>query len=999
MFKKTQFCLWIAVLPCSAPFAEENHSLAPHTTITQHADSLELPVKVTARDHLLLEKMADKLPNVSSTSGPVFSQAMQLIDNSRKIDQTIWVQQFSQISDARMGRIVDLYLQLYDAEEVEFAESLDDLLHLRAGLTAEQGYQKARIASLEREVLFKLFQKGLTLSTEEELTPLAALSLVWWLHQESQPTLAELSASIYRVEHKEIRMQAAILYNHSHYGNRYGDITGISANELADWGMGQLDEPGQPIFSASKALRVIHEGMNALPAIVQSDEAYLANGFTPQNAQGSYLTSLLPEIILTGCGLIGFDACSQQDLTQFLALQHPVGSLAFSLQTTLNIYYRLQGKALDELDGKNTEQLYDLLIEEEKHLRKTGGAGYNPTIIFLSHFSQSNEIKMLTLGQIARAFKRIAEPMNESDLPEAVQTTFSLVKLLAGNIIDGTAIDLEQERFLSELKWLAQFPELSQPLHALAHSRQYKTEQEKLERQLDYLDMRLAYRHPPAAFDEEQAIRDILQENGVKNIDFPRKYTYRRDLQHGYPQKEFGSPFDEFKRRRNASNHFVAKMSMVGNNGRLINVFDTLDAKKAEYYAQVRSHPAIWAQAIEVLINSGERPEGIMLLFKIDELAQAYQPESENARFWGNAWTSLENHWVCKLPLPNPMCTIARVEGPRYRNEKENMAAGMTAMVMEAGQLRGMERGVKMIENSPQAVDSTLSPSLSVEGGEVIPNETPTVAQHEVEINPLEEALEPMRQTIQNLHGKLTEVQQVRLKDPSVPGGTREAWVRQGGSGAYWEVDLATGQDLGLVLKEGPEFIKTGRLLGGGGGQSKGASLEFNPEIKLGRKIGSGMVGEVYLDANNPGFVIKKLTTHDRVLLTDVHVKEVEFFNRYYGEGAAELINYKNQNYIRMYRVQGKTLAEINSKIYPPNAKERFLNMLADLGYYNIVHDDLNFNNIIYDEKTNTFYPIDFDKAYDGYYSPTDEFSGYQGWGINIRVRFILEHIEEYTKT
>ncbi|AIN16779.1 hypothetical protein CH54_2923 [Yersinia rochesterensis] len=998
MFKKTQFCLWIAVLPCSAPFAEENHSLAPHTTINQHADFIGLPVKVTARDHLVLEQMAKNLPNVNSTAEPVFRQAMQLIDNSRKMDQKMWVQQFPQISDARVGRIVDLYLQLYDAEDVEHADSLAGLLNLRPGLTAAQGYEKARVISLEREVLFKLFQKGLTLSTEEELTPLAALSLVWWLHQESQPTLAELSAAIYRAEYKEIRMQATILYNHSHYGHRYGDIAGIPATDLDNWGMGQLDEPAQPVFSASKALRVIYEGMSAPPAIVQSPAAYLANGFAPKNAQGSYLTDQLPEMILQGCNLVGFDTCSQQDFTQFLALQHPVGSLAFSLKTTLNLHYQLQGKNLDELDGKDTEQLYGLLVEEEIHLHQAGGVRYSPTVIFLSHFSQSNEVEPLTVEQIARAFKHIAGEIDAADLPDLAQSTFIRLQLLGDNIIDGAAIDLEQERFVSDLKSLAPFFALNPPLYALALRGLYKTEQQKIERQLDYLDMRLAYRHPPAAFDEDQAIREILREKGVRDIYFPRQYTYRRDLQHGYPQKEFDSPFDEFKRRRNASNHFVANMSMPGNNGRPINVFDTLDAKKSEYYAQIKAHPALRAQAIEALINSGERPEGSRLQHKINAFAEDYQPESENTRFWGNAWTSLESHWVCKVPLPNPMCTIARVEGPRYRNDKEGMAAGMMTMVMEAGQLRGMEKGVRMIENSPQAVDSIQSPSFSVEEGEVIPNETPVVAQHEVEIPPLEEAPEPITQTIQNSQGKLIEVQQVRIKDPSVPDGAREAWVRQGGSGAYWEVDLATGQDLGVVLKQGPEFIKTGRLLGGGGGQSKGAGLEFNPEIKLGRKIGSGLASDVYLDANNPGFVLKKLLTQDEVLLAEVYTKEVEFFNRYYGDGSAELINQGNQYYIRMYRVPGKTLIEIKTKIFPPNAKERFLSMMDDLGYYNIIHDDLNFNNVLYDVKTNTFYPIDFDKAYDGYYSPTDEFSGYQGWGINMRVRFILEHIEEYTK-
>ncbi|MDR5017902.1 serine/threonine-protein kinase [Yersinia rochesterensis] len=980
MLNKPLFYLCIFALPWPALFAEENlslHSLTPRTITTQQIDShahLRLPIKVTARDDVVLEKMAAILPNVNSVSDPVFSQAMQLIDYSRDLGQRTWAQQFPEISDARVGRIVDLYLQLYDAEDVEHADSLEGLLNLRPGLTAAQGYEKARVISLDREIFFKLFQKGLTLSTEEELTPLAALSFVWWLQQEGKPTLAELSAAIYRAEHKDIRKQAAILYNHSHYGHRYGDIAGIPATDLDNWGMGQLDEPAQPVFSASKALRVIYEGMSAPPAIVQSPAAYLANGFAPKNAQGSYLTDQLPEMILQGCNLVGFDTCSQQDFTQFLALQHPVGSLAFSLKTTLNLHYQLQGKNLDELDGKDTEQLYGLLVEEEIHLQQAGGVRYSPTVIFLSHFSQSNEVEPLTVEQIARAFKHIAGEIDAADLPDSAQSTFIRLQQLADYIIDGTAIDLEQVRFVSDLKILAPFFELNPPLYALTQRGLYKTEQQKIARQLDYLDMRLAYRHPPAAFDEDQAIREILREKGVRDIYFPRQYTYRRDLQHGYPQKEFDSPFDEFKRRRNASNHFVANMSMPGNNGRPINVFDTLDAKKSEYYAQIKAHPALRAQAIEALIDSGERPKGSRLQHKIESLAEDYQPESENTRFWGNAWTSLENHWVCKVPLPNPMCTIARVESPRYRNDKEGMAAGMTAMMMEASLLKGMERGVKMIENPP--------PGIKVES---IAEPVPTLP-------------ELSRQTIQNPYGTPIEVQWVRLKDLSVSSGGREAWVRQGGSGAYWEVDLATGKDLGVVLKQGPEFIKQGRLPGGGSSSSTLSGAKFNPEIKLGKKIGHGSSGDVFLDANNPGFVLKKLSTQESVLLTEVHMKEVEFFNRYYGEGSSEFIIQENQHYIRMYRVPGKTLAEITSNVFPPNAKERFLSMMDDLGYYNIIHDDLNFNNVLYDKKTNTFYPIDFDKAHDGYYSPRELDDGNQPWGVTIRVEYILEHIEKYTK-
>ena len=848
----------------------------------------------------------------------------------------------------------------------------DDLVHLRPGLTSAQGDEKARIISLEQETLFRLRQKGLALSTDEKLTPLAALSLAWRLGQTEKLTLAELSAAIYRPENKEIQLQAALLYNYSHYGHRYGEIAEISSMDLNDWGLDQLGAPERPVARAVRALRVIHEGMNAPPAILQSSEAYLANGFAPKNIQGSYLKKDSPqlgEMVLNGCSQIGFDACSQQDFTQFLDFEHAVGSLAFSLKTTLKLHYQLQGKALNKLADKTPEQLYDLLLQEEQQLHQAGGARYSPTAIFLSHFSQSNEVEPLNFEQAAIVFNGVAKNIDVSHLSAKAQMGFGIIKRAADNIVARKAMDIEYLRFSIELKELAKFLEPSHPLYILAHYRLYKTEPEKIERQLDYLDMRFAYRVPPKAFDDDEAIREILIEKGVKNIDDDRKYYYR----YSDPHKQTDSPVNEFKRRRDASNRFVANMSMPGNNGRSIDVYKTLDEKKNEYYERLKSSQALLAKAIEKLIDDGQRPVGRVLRNKINTLAKGYRPESENDRFWSNAWTSLEEHWVCKASLLNPMCTIAKVEGPRSRNEKENMAAGMVSMLMEVGQLRGMERGVKLIENPPQGVNLLESP-------ESLPT-----------------APELDRQTIQNPYGKPIEIQRIELKDPQISGGMREAWVRQSGGVTYWEVDLATGKDLGVVIKQGPEFSLQGRLPGGGPFLSKTANPNFNPKIKLGKHIGSGLTAEVYLDANNPGFVLKKIKAEDldSVLISSEFENEVKFFNRFYGEGAAELISQDNQLYIRMYHVPGKGLAQINTKIFPANARKQFLSMAEDLERYNIIHNDFSFNNVLYDQENNTFYPIDFGSAEEGYYPLSD---GQRALRFTGKFELMVKHIEKYTR-
>ncbi|MGT3351660.1 OspG family effector kinase [Yersinia enterocolitica] len=880
------------------------------------------------------------------------------------------------------------------AERTAYVGTVEDLLHSSPELTAVHGNEKSHIISLEQGIFSKLSQKGLTFSKDEKLTPLAALSLVWWLHQEHQPTVDELSAVIYRPENKEIRLQAAILYNHSHYGNRYGEIADISTADLNDWGMKKLSAPENPVSRAVRALRVIHDGINARPAILQSletklpPEAYLANGFAPKNVQGSYLKrepADLGKMILAGCGQIGFDTCRQQDFTQFLDFEHAVGSLAFSLKTTLKLHYQLQGKALAELEGKNTEQLYKLLLQEEEQLHQAGGGRYSPTAIFLSHFSQSNEVEPLNFEQAAIVFNGVAKNIDVSHLSAKAQMGFGIIKRAADNIVARKAMDIEYLRFSIELKELAKFLEPSHPLYILAHYRLYKTEPEKIERQLDYLDMRFAYRAPPKIFNDDEAIHNILIENKIKDIYFPRQYVYRQDPQFGFSEKKFDSPFDEFKRRRDASNRFVANMSMPGNNGRSIDVYKTLDEKKNEYYERLKSSQALLAKAIEKLIDDGQRPVSWALQNKINALASDYRPESENTRFWRNAWTSLEESWVCKLPLPNPMCTISRVEGPRSRNEKENMAAGMMSMLMEVGQLRGMERGVKLIENPPQGVKSLSPADIPPQPG--VFSRLP-VGEEEVISN---------YQTIQNPHGKPIEVQRVELQDPQISSGMREAWLRQGSGATYWEVDLATGKDLGVVLKQGPQFSRQGRLPGGGPFLSKKANPNFNPKIKLGKHIGSGLTAEVYLDANNPGFVLKKIKAEDldSVLISSEFENEVKFFNRFYGEGAAEIISQDNQLYIRMYHIPGKGLAQINTKIFPANARKQFLSMAEDLERYNIIHNDFSFNNVLYDQENNTFYPIDFGSAEEGYYPLSD---GQRALRFTGKFELMLEHIEKYTR-
>lgn len=184
--------------------------------------------------------------------------------------------------------------------------------------------------------------------------------------------------------------------------------------------------------------------------------------------------------------------------------------------------------------------------------------------------------------------------------------------------------------------------------------------------------------------------------------------------------------------------------------------------------------------------------------------------------------------------------------------------------------------------------------------------------------------------------------------------------------------------------------------MGGGLVLLKVCNFEFNFEIKLGKKIGSGFIVEIYFDVNNFGFVLKKLRFIWDMFFIDVFKKEVEFFNCYYGEGVVELICEGDWYIIRMYWVSGIFLIEIEVKIFLLGVKDSFLCMIDDLVYYNIIYNDLNFNNVLYDKRINIFYFIDFGDVKDGYYLLSESGSGEKYWGIKMWVGFIFEYIEEY---
>lgn len=136
--------------------------------------------------------------------------------------------------------------------------------------------------------------------------------------------------------------------------------------------------------------------------------------------------------------------------------------------------------------------------------------------------------------------------------------------------------------------------------------------------------------------------------------------------------------------------------------------------------------------------------------------------------------------------------------------------------------------------------------------------------------------------------------------------------------------------------------------------------------ISLGKFLGGGWDGKVYEDKNHPGFVLKFSATATAIDLKT----EVELFNCYYGENSAVLLNEKT---IRMKKISGIPLDEIEGKIFPANAIEKFNEMICKLGDNAIMHQDFHPGNILYDANKNTFNPIDFSNKYGIFFSESED--------------------------
>lgn len=147
-------------------------------------------------------------------------------------------------------------------------------------------------------------------------------------------------------------------------------------------------------------------------------------------------------------------------------------------------------------------------------------------------------------------------------------------------------------------------------------------------------------------------------------------------------------------------------------------------------------------------------------------------------------------------------------------------------------------------------------------------------------------------------------------------------------------------------------------------------SLPTVTELKLGAEVGSGQFSTVSVDASDDRFVIKPLPTTAYNLRTKygkaAYLKstrqEARSFEQYYGTGSTELYQAPGgELYIRQRRVPGIPLHKISGKILPEDSVARYETMEQTLSEHNIMPNDLNSGNVLWDADSQSFYPVDLD--------------------------------------
>ncbi|EFV7211106.1 type III secretion system effector protein kinase OspG, partial [Shigella sonnei] len=141
----------------------------------------------------------------------------------------------------------------------------------------------------------------------------------------------------------------------------------------------------------------------------------------------------------------------------------------------------------------------------------------------------------------------------------------------------------------------------------------------------------------------------------------------------------------------------------------------------------------------------------------------------------------------------------------------------------------------------------------------------------------------------------------------------------------------------------------------------------------LGKLIGQGSTAEIFEDVNDSSALYKKydLIGNQYNEILEMAWQESELFNAFYGDEASVVIQYGGDVYLRMLRVPGTPLSDIDTADIPDNIESLYLQLICKLNELSIIHYDLNTGNMLYDKESESLFPIDFRNIYAEYYAAT----------------------------
>lgn len=154
--------------------------------------------------------------------------------------------------------------------------------------------------------------------------------------------------------------------------------------------------------------------------------------------------------------------------------------------------------------------------------------------------------------------------------------------------------------------------------------------------------------------------------------------------------------------------------------------------------------------------------------------------------------------------------------------------------------------------------------------------------------------------------------------------------------------------------------------------------------------IGESDLTLVYEHDDFPGKVFKFLKD-DSIDGREKLKKECDAFNKYYGEGAARLLESNNNLYLEMDHKSGKPLDEVY--FLPASAEQAFLDVLNEMQQKGMFCSELEMNNFLFCYKTEKFFPVGLNDLYEVKLHASPEDALKMEADFTRKMSTMLEHI------